>query len=120
MVGGEDGLTVLQKGGVLLIVGGFPFPDTPTALAELYRDGWFATGEFSADEPRTGEIGYGIPAAVIGYTGVASGTAMDGAIVTGVVDGNGLIVNVFGAPESLEGVSADIDQMLSTVTWTGG
>jgi hypothetical protein len=119
-VGGEEGLTVLQKGGVLLIVGGFAWPDTPTALAEAYRDGWFATGEFTADDPQTGEIGNGIPAALVSYTGVSSGNAMDGEIVVGVVEGNGLIVNAFGATGSLEGVSDDIDQMLSTAAWTDG
>ena len=72
------------------------------------------------DSPTTGEIGNGIPAAVISYTGVAQGTTVDGAIVAGAINGSGLIFNVFGASGSLAGVSDDIDQMLSTITYTGG
>ena len=63
--------------------------------------------------PQTGEIGNGIPAAVISYSGVVEGSTMDGAIVAGAIDGDGFIFNVFGAAGSLEGVSDDLDTMLA-------
>ena len=120
IVGGEDGLTVLQKGGILLIVGGFAWPGTPTELAEAYRDGWFADGEFSADDAQTGEIGNGIPAAIITYSGVVGGSTMDGAIVAGAIDGDGFVFNVFGSAGSLDAVSDDLDAILATVGHAGG
>jgi hypothetical protein len=120
VVGGEEGLTVFQKNGVLLIVGGFAWNDSAPALATTYRDAWFTGGQFTGDDPQTGSIGNGIPAAALNYTGVVNGTQVDGLIVAGSVNGSGLIVNVFGASGSLAGVSTDLDTIFATVQQTGG
>jgi hypothetical protein len=120
VVGGDEGLTVFQKSGVLLIVGGLAWAGTPSELAAQYRDAWFAGGQFSGDEPQAGSIGNGIPAAGLSYTGVIEGTQVDGAIVTGVTDGAGILFNIFGASGSLNGVSDDLDTILGPVQHTGG
>jgi hypothetical protein len=119
-VGSQSGLTVLQKGGALLIVGGLPWTGTPTELATQYRDAWFAGGKFTGDDPQSGSMGNGIPAAGLSYTGVLDGTQIDGAIVTGATNGSGILFNFFGAQGSLNGVSADFDTILKTVQYTGG
>jgi len=119
-VGGENGLTVFQKSGTLLIVGGLPWGGTPSELAAQYRDAWFAGGQFSGDDPKAGTIGNGIPAAGLSYTGVIEGSQVDGAIVTGVTNGAGILFNVFGASGSLNTVSDDLDAILNTVQYTGG
>jgi hypothetical protein len=119
-VGGENGLTVFQKSGVLMIVGGLPWTGTPSELATQYRDAWFEGGQFSGDDPQPGSIGNGIPAAGLNYTGVIDGTQVDGGIITGATNGAALLINVFGASGSLNGVSADLDTVLNTVQYTGG
>ncbi|HYO43507.1 MAG TPA: hypothetical protein VES19_09955, partial [Candidatus Limnocylindrales bacterium] len=119
-VGGENGLTVFQKSGTLMIVGGLPWAGTPSELATQYRDAWFAGGQFNGDEPKPGSIGNGIPAAGLNYSGVIEGTQVDGAIITGVTNGAGILFNVFGASGSLSGVSDDLDLILQTVQYTGG
>lgn len=119
-VGGDNGLTVFQKSGVLLIVGGLPWSGTPSELATQYRDAWFAGGQLSGDDPTAGEIGNGIPAAGLNYSGVVEGTQVDGAIVTGATNGAGVLFNFFGASGSLNGVSSDLDTILGTVQYTGG
>jgi hypothetical protein len=120
VVGSEDGLTVFQKSGVLIVIGGVPWTGTASELAVAYRDAWFAGGQFTGDDPQTGEIGNGIPAAALNYTGVANGTQVDGAIITGATNGSGLLFNVFGASGALNGVSSDVDQILNTLQYTGG
>ena len=104
---------MLQKGGVLLIVGGFACPGTPMELAEAYRDGWFAGGEFCADDAQTGEIGNGIPAAIITYSGVVRDRRWTARSSPAHRRQRPHLQRVRGGG-SLEGVSADIDQMLST------
>jgi hypothetical protein len=119
-VGGDNGLTVFQKSGVLLIVGGVAWPGTPSDLATQYRDAWFTGGQFTGDDPKAGQIGNGIPAAGLNYSGVVEGTQVDGAIVTGATNGSGILFNIFGAQGSLNGVSDDLDLILKTVQYTGG
>ena len=53
----EPGQTVLQKAGVVMIIGALAWTDTPLALATAYRDAFFASGELTANEPTSGEIG---------------------------------------------------------------
>lgn len=120
VVGGSNGLTVLQKSGVLLVTGGLPWTGTPTELATGYRDAWFAEGQFTGDDPQAGSIGNGIPAAGLNYTGVIDGSQVDGAIITGATGGSGVLFNFFGASGSLKGVSSDLDLILKTVQHTGG
>jgi hypothetical protein len=120
VVGGENGLTVFQKSGVLLIVGGLPWAGSASELATQYRDAWFGSGQFTGDDPKAGEIGNGIPAAGLNYSGVIDGTQVDGAIVTGATSGAGILFNFFGAQGSLNGVGDDLDLILKTVQHTGG
>ncbi len=119
-VGSDGGLTVFQKSGVLLIIGGVAWDGSAADLATGYRDAWFAGGQFSGDDPQSGAIGNGIPAAGVNYTGVFNGTQVDGSIIVGAVNGSGLLMNFFGASGSLRGVSSDLDLMLKTVQYTGG
>jgi len=119
-VGGTSGLTVFQKGNVAFIVGGIPWDGTASDLAVQYRDAWFAAGQLTGDDPQSGSIGNGIPAAGINYTGTLNGTQVDGAIVAGSRNGSGLVVNYFGASGSLNAVGNDLDQMLKTIQHTGG
>jgi hypothetical protein len=119
-VGSENGLTVFQKSGVLLVVGGLAWAGTPSDLATQYRDAWFAGGQFNGNDPKAGQLGNGIPAAGLEYSGVIDGTQVDGAIVTGATGGAGILFNFFGASGSLGGVSDDLDLILKTVQHTGG
>ena len=81
----DDDVTVLQKGAALLVIGGVPTLDPPELLATWYRDAWFADGGYTGGEPVDREVGDGIPAAELDYTGVFQGTQVDGRIVAGVV-----------------------------------
>jgi hypothetical protein len=115
VVGGEDGWTVLQKSGVLLVAGGLPWEGTPAELAATYRDAWFANGQFTGDEPQEGIVGEGLPAAAITYTGIADGTQVDGVIVAASAYETGLLLNVYGASGALDGVGDDVDAILASV-----
>ncbi len=118
-VGSEDG-TVLQKGSVLLIVAGFSWEQSATDLASAYRDAWFEDGQFTGDDPETGSVGNGIPAAGLNYTGTWNGTQVDGAIIAAAAANSGLIINVVGPTGSLNAVSSDLDTILGTVQHAGG
>lgn len=120
VVGSEPGQVVLQKGGAVMIIGALPWTDLPLELATAYRDAFFATGELTANEPETGEMGDGIPAVGFGYTGILEGTSVDGAMFVGAATGTGVVVNVFGASGSLRGVGDDVDEILATIQLTGG
>jgi hypothetical protein len=118
-VGGEDA-AVFQKGGVLVIVAGFPWDQSPGDLATVYRDAWFAGGELTGDDPQAGSLGSGIPAAGLNYTGVWNGGQVDGAIIAGAVDGSGLIFNIVGPAGALNAMSDDLDTFLATIQHAGG
>ncbi len=120
VIGSEPGQTVLQKAGVVMIIGALPWTDTPLALATAYRDAFFASGELTANEPTSGEMGSGIPAVAFAYSGILQGTQVDGAMFVGATGQTGIIVNVFGASGTLQGVGGDIDTILSTIQATGG
>jgi len=119
VIGSDNGVTVLQKGGVVMISAGIAWGGTPLELATGYRDSWFEGGQFSGTDPESGSIGNGVPGAALSYVGIIEGTQVDGLIVTGATGGAGVIVNVFGAQGSLKGVSDDINTVLGTVQFTG-
>lgn len=119
VVGSEPGQVVLQKGGAVMIIGALPWIDSPLELATAYRDAFFATGQLTANEPESGEMGNGIPAVGFGYTGILEGTPVDGAMFVGAAAGTGVVVNVFGASGSLRGVGDDVDEILATIQLTG-
>lgn len=120
LVESEDGWTVLQKSGVLVVAGGMPWVGSAADLATAYRDAWFENGQFTGDEPQEGTVGEGIPAAAITYTGVAEGAPLDGVIVAASAKERGLLLNVYGASGSLDAVSDDIDAILASVRdWAG-
>ena len=118
-VGSEDG-TVLQKGSVLLIVAGFPWEQSATELASVYRDIWFEGGQLTGDDPEAGSVGNGIPAAGLNYTGTWNGTQVDGAIISAAVPSSGLIINIVGPTGGLNAVSSDLDTILGTIEHGGG
>lgn len=118
-VGADTGI-VLQRGGVRVIAAGFPWEGTPGELARAYRDQWFAGGELTGDDPRSGSLGSGIPAAGLSYTGILDGSHVDGAIVAGAVDGDGVVVNVVGPAGALAGVGDDLDAILGSLQHVGG
>ncbi len=120
VVGSESGQVVLQKAGAIVIIVGLPWPQSPADLATAYRDAFFAGGQFTANEPESGEIGSGIPAVAFAYTGILEGTQVDGAIVAGASGGTGVVVNVFAAKGGLQGLKNDIDAILGTIQVTGG
>ena len=119
VIGSDNGVTVLQKGGVVMISAGIAWGGTPIELATGYRDSWFEGGQFSGTDPESGSIGNGVPGAVLSYVGIIEGTQVDGIIVTGATGGAGAVFNVFGAQGSLKGVSDDINTVLGTVQFTG-
>ena len=119
VIGSDNGVTVLQKGGVVMISAGIAWGGTPLELATGYRDSWFEGGQFSGTDPESGSIGNGVPGAALSYVGIIEGTQVDGIIVTGATGGAGVIFNVFGAQGSLKGVSDDINSVLGTVQFTG-
>ncbi len=118
-LGAEEGVTVLQKGGVVLIAAGIAWGGTPLELAAAYRDSWFEGGQFAANDPESGSIGNGVPGAALSYSGILEGTQVEGIIVTGATGGAGVIFNIFGAQGSLNGVSSDINTVFGTVQFTG-
>ena len=120
VVGSESGRVVLQKAGAIVIVVGLPWRQSPADLATAYRDAFFTAGQFTAGEPESGEIGGGIPAVALAYTGILEGTQVDGAIFAGASGGTGAVVNAFAAKGGLEGLKNDVDAMLGTIQVTGG
>jgi len=120
VVGSESGQVVLQKAGALVIILGLPWAQSPADLATAYRDAFFASGQFTANEPEAGEIGSGIPAVALAYTGILEGTQVDGAIFAGAIGGSGVVVNVFAAKGGLGGLQNDIEAILGTIQVTGG
>jgi hypothetical protein len=120
VVGHDSGMTALQKGGVVMIVGGIAWTSTPIELATQYRDAWFEGGQFTANDPQTGSVGNGVPGAAMAYTGVIENTTVDGIIVAGATGGAGVVINVFGAQGTLNGVSDDLNTVFGTVQFTGG
>lgn len=120
VVGSESGQVVLQKAGALVIVVGLPWKQSPTDLASAYRDAFFATGQLTAGQPESGEIGTGIPAVALSYTGILEGTQVDGAIFAGASGGTGAVVNVFAAKGGLEGLGSDVEAIVGTIQVTGG
>jgi hypothetical protein len=120
VVGSESGQVVLQKAGAIVIVLGVPWQQSPADLATAYRDAFFASGQFTANEPESGEIGSGIPAVALAYTGILEGTQVDGAIFAGASGGTGVAVNVFAAQGGLQGLGSDIDAILGTIQVAGG
>jgi hypothetical protein len=120
VVGSESGQVVLQKGAGVILVLGTPWTTSPLDLAVAYRDVFFKGGEFTASEPQTLQIGNGIPAAGLQYTGVLEGTQVDGVIVAGVTGGSGILVNVIASVGGLQGVSDDVGKLLGTVQIKGG
>lgn len=119
VLGVEDGVTLLQKGGVVLVAAGVAWGSTPLELATAYRDAWFQSGQFVASDPESGSIGNGVPGAALSYSGIVDGAQVEGSIVTGVTGGSGVVFNVFGAQGSLNGVSGDINTVFGTVQFTG-
>lgn len=119
VLGTENGVTVLQKGGVVMIVAGIEWGGTPLELAAAYRDAWFAGGQFAGNDPESGSLGNGVPGAALSYSGILDGSQVEGIIVTGATGGAGAIFNVFGAQGSLNGVSDDINTVFGTVQFTG-
>jgi hypothetical protein len=119
-LGTEDGVTVLQKGGVVMIVAGIEWGGTPLELAAGYRDAWFEGGQFAANDPESGSIGNGVPGAALSYSGILEGTQVEGIIVSGATGGAGVILNTFGAQGSINGVSNDLNSVFGTVQFTGG
>ncbi len=120
VVGSEPGQAVLQKGGAILILGALWWTDTPLALVTAYRDAFFAAGELTASEPETGEMGNGIPAVGLAYTGILDGSQVDGAMFAGATGGSGVVVNVFAATGTLRAVGDDVDEILATIQVSGG
>ena len=120
VVGSESGQVVLQKGAGVVLVLGTPWTTSPLDLAVAYRDVFFKGGEFTASEPQTLQIGNGIPAAGLQYTGVLEGTQVDGVIIAGVTGGSGILVNVIASAGGLQGVSDDVGKLLGTVQIKGG
>lgn len=120
VVGSESGQVVLQKAGAIVIIVGLPWQQSPADLATAYRDAFFASGQFTANEPESGEIGSGIPAVALTFTGILEGAQVDGAIFAGASGGTGVVVNVFAAKGGLEGLGNDIDAILGTIQVTGG
>ena len=119
-LGTEGGVTVLQKGGVVMIVVGIEWGGTPLELAAGYRDAWFEGGQFAASDPESGSVGNGVPGAALSYSGILEGTQVEGAIVAGAAGGAGVIFNTFGAQGSLNGISNDLNAVFGTVQLTGG
>lgn len=119
-LGTEDGVTVLQKGGVVMIVAGIEWGGTPLELAAGYRDAWFEGGQFAASDPESGSVGNGVPGAALSYSGILEGTQVEGIIVSGATGGAGVILNSFGAQGTLNGVSNDLNSVFGTVQFTGG
>ncbi|HYN47607.1 MAG TPA: hypothetical protein VER83_02005, partial [Candidatus Nanopelagicales bacterium] len=119
-VGSESGQVVLQKAGAIVIVLGVPWQQSPADLATAYRDAFFASRQLTANEPESGEIGNGIPAVALAYTGILEGTQVDGAIFAGASGGTGVAVNVFAAQGGLQGLGSDIDAILGTIQVAGG
>jgi hypothetical protein len=117
---GSDAGIVLQKGGVLVIAAGLPWDQSPADLAVAYRDAWFAGGQFTGGDPESGQLGSGIPAAGLNYTGLWNGAQVDGAIIGAALERSGLILNIVGPSGTLTGVSDDLDTLLGTIQHTGG
>jgi hypothetical protein len=119
VLGSDKGVTVLQKGGVVMISAGIAWTGTPLDLAGQYRDVWFKDQQLTANNPESGSVGSGVPGAALSYSGVFEGTQVDGVIVAGATGGAGVIFNIFGAQGSLNGVSDDINTVFGTVQFTG-
>jgi hypothetical protein len=119
VVGSDNGVTVIQKGAVIMILAGIAWGGTPLELAVGYRDAWFEGRQFTGSDPESGSIGNGVPGAALSYSGILEGTQVEGVIATGVTGGAGAVLNVFGAPGSLNGVSNDVNAVFSTVQFTG-
>jgi hypothetical protein len=113
-------VAVLQKGTTLLVIGGVQTHDPPEVLATWYRDAWFADGGYTGGEPVEREIGSGIPAAELDYTGVFGGTRVDGRIVTASEAGSGLLVNAFAPSGELAASRDDLETILGSVRLGGG
>lgn len=120
VVGSQSGQVVLQKGAAVIIVLGTPWTTEPLALLVAYRDAFFKDRELTANEPQTLQIGNGIPAAGLQYTGVVEGTQVDGVIIAGAAGGSGVVANVIASSGGLQGVSDDVGKLLGTVQIKGG
>jgi hypothetical protein len=120
VVGSESGQVAIQKAGAVMVIIGIPWTASPADLATAYRDEFFTTGQFTAAEPESGEVGNGIPAVALSYTGVLEGTQVDGAIFAGATGGSGVVANVFAAKGGLQGLGGDVDALLSSIQVTGG
>jgi len=120
VVGSQSGQVVLQKGAAVIIVISTPWTTQPLDLLVAYRDAFFKGGELTASEPQTLQVGNGIPAAGLQYTGVVEGTQVDGVIIAGVAGGSGVVANVIASSGGLQGVSDDVGKLLGTVQIKGG
>ena len=111
-ISSDEDVKVLQKGDVLVVVGGLATLDPPEGLATLYRDAWFADGGYSGGDPVDREL-----ARHLGrggrYTGVFQGTQVDGRIIAASTAGAGLIVNVFAPVGALAGMDDDVEAILA-------
>jgi hypothetical protein len=115
----ENDVTVLQKGDVVLVIGGVPTSESPEDLATWYRDAWFADGGVTSGEPVSRQIGNAIPAAELDYTGTFQGTQVDGRIVTGSTAGAGLLVNALAPTGSLAAAFPELESILGSVRLGG-
>jgi hypothetical protein len=121
VTGSEQGQVVLQKGGVVALVLAGAYDGTPAELEAEYSKAFFeANGQFSSGDPQSTEIGNGIPAVAVGYTGVSDGNQLDGVMAIGVASGTGVVVNAFAPSGALEPVVADLDSLVTTLQLAPG
>lgn len=120
VISSDEDVKVLQKGAVLVVVISLAADEPPDVLAASYRDAWFADGAYTGGDPVDREVGNGLPAAEVDYTGLFEGTQVDGRIIAASSAGSGLVVNALAPSGALSGMDDDVESILASVVLGDG